>query len=133
MKMKPINSFGRDCDGASALEFAMIFPIFIAMVLGTIQMGIVYYTAGSVQFALDQAARSVMVNPAMSSGQVQTAIANQLETLTAQDVTVTYSVDNSGAVPVGEVNAAFSIDVVIPFVPSFSISFNAETHIPLLS
>ncbi|MEQ1755219.1 MAG: TadE/TadG family type IV pilus assembly protein [Micropepsaceae bacterium] len=119
--------------GASAVEFAMILPVFVTMVMGTIQMGIVYYQAGTVQFALEEAARQVMVNPDMSSGQIQTSIESKLADLTSQTVTVTYSLDNSGPISVAQVNASFSIQVVIPFVPSFSIPFNAATQIPLLS
>ena len=130
--MRTFRRFVAACDGASALEFAIILPVFVTMMLGTIQMGIVFYTAGSVQFALEEAAREVMVDPNMTAGQIQASIESQLESLTQQDVTVTYSVDNSGAVPVAQLNAAFDIAVVIPFVPSFSLNFDAETHIPLL-
>ena len=125
--------FAAATGGASAVEFAMILPVFVSMVMGTIQMGIVYYQAGTVQFALEEAARQVMVNPDMSSGQIQTSIENKLADLTSQSVTVTYSLDNSGPISIAQVNASFSIQVVIPFVPSFSIPFNAQTQIPLLS
>lgn len=130
---KCFKRFFKAVDGASAVEFAMILPVFVTMVMGTIQMGIVYYQAGTVQFALEEAARQVMVNPDMSSGQIQSSIENKLEDLTSQTVTVTYSLDNSGPISVAQVNASFSIQVVIPFVPSFSIPFNAQTQIPLLS
>ena len=131
--MRNLRAFGAARDGASALEFAIILPVFVTMVLGTIQMGIVFFKAGSVQFALEEAARQVMVDPDMSASQIQVAIENKLESLTQQDITVTYSVDSSGAVAVAQLNAQFGIEVVIPFVPGFSINFDAETHIPLLS
>ena len=131
--MRNLRAFGAARDGASALEFAIILPVFVTMVLGTIQMGIVFFKAGSVQFALEEAAREVMVDPDMSASQIQVAIKNKLESLTQQDITVTYSVDSSGAIDVAQLNAQFNIEVVIPFVPGFSINFDAVTHIPLLS
>lgn len=120
-------------DGASAVEFAMILPLFVTMVLGTIQMGIVYYQAGTVQHALEETAREVMIDPAMTLSQIETSIEARLEELTSQQVTVTYSVDTSGPVSIAQVNASFTIEVVIPFVPGFSVPFDAETHIPLLA
>ena len=120
-------------DGTSAVEFALILPVFVTMVLGTIQMGIVFYQANTVQFALEETARQLMVTPGMSSGQITTSIKAQVQQLTSQTVTVTYSVDSSGPISIAQVNAAFSIQVVIPFVPAFTIPFNAESRVPLLS
>ena len=119
--------------GASAVEFAMVLPIFVTMVLGTIQMAIVYYQAGTVQHALEETAREVMIDPNMTLSQIESSIEVRLEALTSQQVSVTYSVDTSGPVSIAQVNASFTIEVVIPFVPGFSVPFDAETHIPLLA
>lgn len=128
-----LSRFRRCRDGASAVEFALILPVFVTMVLGTIQMGIVFYQANTVQFALEETARRLMVEPSMSSGQIETSIKTQVQQLTSQTVTVTYSVDSSGPISIAQVNAAFSIQVVIPFVPTFTIPFTAESRVPLLS
>ena len=130
---KLLKAFWQADNGASAVEFAMILPVFVTMTLGTIQMSIVYYQAGSVQFALEETAREVMINPSMSLNQIETSIEAKVESLTSQQVSVTYTVDNSGPVSIAQVNATFSIQVVIPFVPAFTVPFDAETHIPLLS
>lgn len=125
--------FRRNRDGASAVEFALILPAFVTMVMGTIQMGLVFYQASTVQFALEETARKVMVAPGMTYSQIQTSITDQVRQLTSQTVTVTYSIDSSGPIAIAQLNASFTIQVVIPFVPQFSIPFNAESRIPLLS
>lgn len=124
-------NFCKADDGASALEFALIAPLFFAMVFGTIQIGVAYYYANSVQFALERTARITMVDQDMSEGQVQTAFANQLAAFTDQDVEVNYTVDSSGAVPIGEFSATYEHQIVIPFVPSFNVTFDVETRVPL--
>lgn len=123
--------FSSATDGASALEFALVVPVFVAMVLGTIQMGLAYYYAGSVQYALERTARITMVDQDMSAGQAQTAFSNELSTFTDQDIALTYTVDTSGAVPIAELSASYVHQFVVPFVPSFSITFDAETRVPL--
>jgi Flp pilus assembly protein TadG len=123
--------FATATDGASALEFALVAPVFFAMLFGTIQMGIAYYYAGSVQFALEKTARLTMVNQDMSAGQVQAAFANELATYTDEDVDISYTVDNSGAVPIAEFSATYTREIIIPFVPSFDVSFDVETRVPL--
>jgi hypothetical protein len=129
--MRFLKRFCGATGGASALEFALIAPVFFAMTFGTMQVGIAYYYAGSVQFALERTARITMVDQDMSEGEVQAAFANELAAFTNQDVDVNYSVDDSGDVPIGQFTATYVHQVVVPFVPSFELSFDVETRVPL--
>jgi Flp pilus assembly protein TadG len=117
-------------DGASALEFALIFPLFAAMLFGTVQMGMAYYFAGSVQYALERAARTRMVTD-MSSSQMQAAFDAELAPFTDDTYPLSYSVDSSGDVPIATLSATYTFAVVIPFVPSFNITFPVITKVPV--
>ena len=128
-----MRSWKRFCSatgGASALEFALILPVFAAMLFGSIQMGLAYYYAGSVQYALERTARLAMVDQDMSTGQVQSAFANELSTFTTQNIQLSYTVDSSGDVPIAQFSATYEHEFVIPFVPSFTIDFPVETRVP---
>jgi len=129
--MRFLKSFRTDQDGASALEFAMILPVFAAMTFGIIQMGLAYYYAGSVQYALERTARLVMVNQDMTTSEAQTAFEAELSSVTSEPVTLSYSVDSSGDVPIAELGAVYTHQFVIPFVPAFNVTFDAETRVPL--
>jgi Flp pilus assembly protein TadG len=118
-------------DGAAALEFAIVCPLFAAMLFATIQMGLAFYFAGSVQFALERTARLTMVEQDMSAGEVQTAFSNELATFTDQDIAISYVVDDTGDVPIAQLTAAYVHEFIIPFVPTFSITFDVETRVPL--
>jgi Flp pilus assembly pilin Flp len=118
-------------DGASALEFALILPVFAAMVFGTIQMGLAYYFAGSVQFALERTARLVMVNQDMTASEAAQAFTDEISTFTDQTITFTYNVDSSGDVPIAELGAVYDYQFVIPFVPAFDVTFDAQSRVPL--
>lgn len=120
-----------DDRGASALEFALVLPVFATMVFGTIQMGLAFYFAGSVQFALERTARMTMVDQDMSAGQVQAAFANELSTFTDQDIDVSYSVDYGGTVPIAHLSATYVHQFVVPMVPSFEVDFDVESRVPL--
>lgn len=126
-----LKKFGRSDSGASALEFALVLPIFASMLFGTIQMGLAYYTAGSVQYALERTARLTMVDQDMTANQVQAAFANELETFTDQNISISYSVDDSGDVPIAIFAATYEHHFVIPFVPTFDVEFPVETRVPL--
>jgi Flp pilus assembly protein TadG len=122
--------FARSEDGASALEFALIFPLFASLLFGSVQLGLAYYFAGSVQFALERTARTRMVT-ALSSSQLQTAFDNELAAFTDDNLTLSYSVDSSGDVPIATLSTTFSYTFVIPFVPSFTIAFPVTTKVPV--
>lgn len=53
----------RDADeGATAVEFALIFPVFVVFVLGIIQFGLVLWTKFALKHATVEAARCATVN-----------------------------------------------------------------------
>ena len=126
-----LSRFWTATDGASALEFALVFPVFASMTFGSIQMGMAYYTAGSVQHALERTARITMVDQDMSTSQVQAAFATQLSPFTDQNIPINYTVDTSGDVPIAIFTATYTHEFIIPFVPSFDIAFPVETRVPL--
>jgi Flp pilus assembly protein TadG len=129
--MRIPRNFWRQNGGASALEFALVLPLFATMLFGTIHMGIAYYYAGSVQYALERTARLTMVDQDMSAGQVQTAFDNELSVFTDQSIVVNYSVDTSGDVPIAALNATYAYEVIVPLVPAFTLTFDAEARVPL--
>ena len=51
-----------DCRGVSAVEFAILAPVFLSMVVGVIEFGRVAYTQGVVSFAAEEATRYAVVN-----------------------------------------------------------------------
>jgi len=126
-----LSRFRTSTDGASALEFALVFPLFASMTFGSIQMGLAYYTAGSVQHALERTARVTMVDQDMSASQVQAQFATQLAPFTDQNIPINYSVDTSGAIPIAIFTATYTHSFVIPLIPAFSIPFPVETRVPL--
>lgn len=128
--MRTTKSFWKSTGGASALEFALVLPVFAAMLFGTVQMGLAYYFAGSVQYALERTARLTMVDQDMSASQVQTAFSNELASFTDQDIDVNYAVDNSGDIPIAQLTANYQHEFIIPLIPTFSITFTAETRVP---
>ncbi len=74
-----------DVGGVTAVEFAMVAPLVIALILGAIQIAVIYLAQAELENAAEQAARLVLTNQATtgSSGQAnfQTAICGYLPAL----------------------------------------------------
>lgn len=51
----------RDQRGAAALEAALVFPLYLAVILGVVELGNVYWTFNSVQYLADELSRCYAV------------------------------------------------------------------------
>ncbi|MEI6485788.1 MAG: TadE family protein [Sphingomonadales bacterium] len=58
----------RDRTGASAFEFALVLPVFLVMMLGTMQYGVLFYTWNMALYGARNAARAVAVSSTNVSG-----------------------------------------------------------------
>src|ERR1700734_3107814 len=69
--------------GSPAVEFALVFPIFIGGVLATLQAGAIFLAKAYFESGAEQAARVVLTNQAASltAAQFKTEVCNQLTAL----------------------------------------------------
>ena len=100
----------RDEAGSPAVEFALVFPIFIAIVLATMQAATISLVKAFFDSAAEEAARIVLTNQSqtLTAAQFQTEICNQLTALfDCGQVTVELE-----PVPAGTTN-------LLPLLPTF--------------
>lgn len=122
--------------GASAVEFALILPILILLVFGTIQFGILYNRMQGLQAAAREGARLAAIGGTFD--QIQTRVRNAQSLFTDTDVTVATTPASAGtakpcaAAGVGNevtvtasvaASGAYAID--IPLFGTFEIDYNS--------
>ena len=73
-----VGRLGRDRSGASAIEFALVAPIFIALLFAILETGLVFLASQTLETATADAARLVM------TGQAQNMTAEQFKTKTCE-------------------------------------------------
>ncbi|HEY8573926.1 TadE family protein [Phenylobacterium sp.] len=56
-----IRRLARDIEGATAVEFGLVLPVFVAMMLGLLSVGMLAFSVNSLQFAAEDAARCAAV------------------------------------------------------------------------
>jgi Flp pilus assembly protein TadG len=78
---------GRDRRGVAAVEFGIIAPIFIAMLVGIIDLGRYMWTLNTIQYAIDQSVRAGVVQK-LSTDQVTSLVKSSLPGLDPNAVTV---------------------------------------------
>jgi Flp pilus assembly protein TadG len=80
-----------DDAGSPAVEFALVFPVFLGVVLATLQAGTIFLAKAYFESGAEQAARLVLTNQvgSLTAAQFQTEICNQLTALfTCGEITV---------------------------------------------
>ena len=76
-------TFARNESASPAVEFALVFPIFIAVVLATLQATTIFLVEAFFDLAAEEAARIVLTNQtgSLTAAQFQTEVCNQLTAL----------------------------------------------------
>lgn len=115
-----IRSLLRRDSGTAAVEFAFVFPLLIMLVLGTYSVGAIMHSVSSVRYALEETARMLQMNPALTEGDLQTALDGKLGNFGKQEVTLTMSVeaDDSGS-SIARLTAHFPYTIAVPFIPAY--------------
>lgn len=124
----------RDSSGATALEFALVSPVFILLLVGLFQLAWALHCAATVKWSLETSARNLLLNPSETAATLKSDMLNLLAgRATANNLTVTITTDTSN--PAGKMLVASSVyqtTLVIPFVPQTPLTFNASTSVPAI-
>jgi len=92
--MKIPGKFGRlwfDRCGGAAIEFAIVAPVFIGLLLGAVEFGRMYYVRQNLEYATEQAARYYSLNPSTSTSDVTSKFDGFLAGGLRSSTTVSYA------------------------------------------
>lgn len=127
----------RDADGAAAVEFALVAPIFIILVFGVISFGIVFAQNLALGNAAREAARSGVVE-GRTCGQIRSTAVDAANTIAMQGADVTVSI-RRGQTAATASNACTGGDAATPCTGSATgdsiyvrLDFTSELIVPLV-
>ena len=81
----------RDRCGSTVIEFAFVAPVFIALMLGAVELGRMYYVRQSIEYATEQAARYYSLNPNAATTTVTSQLNGFLPGRISSGVSVSYT------------------------------------------
>jgi len=112
------------------VEFALVSGAFITFVFGVINLGIITYTNAGVHWAVERASRLATISNTATQSDINTSVNNYLSSLGIASATVSYTVA-AGTPPIAHIGATLSRSYSIPFVPTLTINYAADTYVPL--
>lgn len=118
-------------DGATAVEFALIAPILLSMVLMALQIGLALHKGNTVQWAINKAARAALLDTTLDEEGIQNYIDARIKTIdSTASVDIKYEVTTVGAAALGTISGTYYHNVDVPFFPSFKAKFDVDVSVP---
>jgi len=100
-------------DGASAVEFALVLPLLLMLILGVVEFGTVFYRQAIIAWSSREGARTgiVAANPKPTAAQIQAAVRTVLNKAGLGTSPVTVTVSGAG----GTFGTDLVVDVESPY------------------
>ena len=114
--------------GVTAIDFAIIITAFISMMFGIINIGLILWDLGSMQYAVEAAARCASVDATNcgSASAIQTFALTQYYGESLASNPFTYAATGCGHT----VTASYTYSLNLPLVTTYSVPLSATACFP---
>lgn len=119
-----------DISGSAAIEFAVVGPVFLAVVFTVYAIGKIYLDTQTLQTAVESAGRMMALSSQVTQTQLQTAVQSGLGNIGNPTVTVTYATVTINGVSVGHLSASMTRRYTLPLIKSYNMTYTADTYLP---
>jgi|KBSSwiStaDraftv2_1062776.scaffolds.fasta_scaffold329478_3 Flp pilus assembly protein TadG len=121
--------------GTAAIEAAIALPILLSMVGGVFEFGRYYWTRNSIQTALEETARMVMISGTTSQSTVQTYLRGKVTAYGASSVNVTVNTSTASSVTYATIQAQYTFNSIFSyFIPGLaSKALTTSVKVPVIS
>jgi Flp pilus assembly protein TadG len=123
----------RDDRGSAAVEFSLVLPAFLVLILGIFWIGWVAHSTHNVRYALAEGARALQLKPSITQAELQTLVRSKVYTahdVETVDVTLTFDPLSSG-VQLAHATATYPVSFTVPLVGSYSFTYSVSMTVPV--
>ena len=131
-KLRPQSAVWPDENGASAVEFAIVGSIAVALVLAVVQLGWALQIRNDISQAADQAARFVMLAPDTSDSALEAKVFGTLADYDPERLNVDIGEMTVGTAEFRTLTVEYGLAVTIPGFPVDAITLSQSRRIPVL-
>lgn len=117
--------------GAALTEFALFAPVLIFLMLGTIELGRLFWMRASLQFAAEDSARLALAAPDVTDAQLAAVVGHRLGSPLPAGLTVTIERDRAGGQDFVTVRVAGRFDSAVGAIPFAAVPVEGRARVPL--
>ena len=118
--------------GAVALEFALVFPVFLLLMYGLFEFSRVFWTENTLEFAVEEAARFAIVNGTATNADIIGVATNNAAGLDANDINFSVNRDTIGTQEFVTVDAAYNFDLLFPILPVGPFNLTSSSRLAMV-
>jgi Flp pilus assembly protein TadG len=123
----------RDLRGVSVVEFALVLPVFMMIILGIVEMGRALKTWNEVNHALTRAVRLVNLDSKTTPAEIATAMHSYLSDIKTSELSVVATPTTITGTDYIKISVGFPFQVSLPFTDIASLNISVDTIAPILS
>lgn len=118
--------------GTALVEFAMVLPIYVVLLLGLVEFGRAFWIRNTLQFAAEEAGRYAMASLVTAPSQLTTKLQSQLSGIDAGLVDVQVTTDTTGGTNYVTITADYVFEFLVPFLPVGPVTLTGRSRVPLI-
>jgi Flp pilus assembly protein TadG len=124
--------FAGDQRGTSAIEFAIVAPLLVGLLVAIITFGWAMNCIHGLRLALEESARALQLNNSLTEAQLATMVRAKLQAIGDPDVTVTLAADTSvPGVSAKRISGVYNFSIALPFLPTRTLTYSTSVVVPL--
>ncbi|MGR3593969.1 MAG: TadE/TadG family type IV pilus assembly protein [Limimaricola soesokkakensis] len=122
----------RRCEaGAAAVEFALIAMVAISFLLGIVEFGRALYMRNELSFAADIATRKILINPAVTDGELEAAIRASITFGGGEALQMTFGTESVDGVSFRKIVLSQPLTLLVPNISTAGIMLTIDRRVPV--
>ena len=119
--------------GAAAIEFSLVIGLIVAVVAGTLQLGMALMARNEMSYALSRVARMIILDGSQTPAQVSALVTERLSDYDPSLLSVSAAEATVAGTKFVEVSVQYPFETAIPFQGLATLNLTAETMVPIVS
>jgi Flp pilus assembly protein TadG len=119
-------------EGAAVLEFGIVAPVLIMIMMGVVEFGRLHWVRNSIEYAAEQTARWAIVNTAASDDQIKAHAKAEFDGISAGKAKVNVARDTANGLSFLTVIVTYDFQFLADFAGIGTLSLRSETRVPLI-
>ena len=108
-----------------------MLPVFCLTIMAGLQFSWAQHASGSVHFALEQAARALLLDPTLDEAEVRAMVMGKLDAGTASKVTVSVARETEEGAEVARLTGVYTQTIGLPSLAALPFNYTRTVVTPL--
>ena len=128
-----LRRFARASEGAAAVEFGIIVPVFVMFIMGIFDGGRMMWIRNSIQTATEEAGRYAMAHTTATDAELIAQAADYFDSVGMDNPTFTVVRDTAGSMDFVTINGVYTFQYLFSVFDFGNVELDGKARVPLVS